>query len=456
MDRETWTKWWGGEITWSHRIVFLLVAVFAPLFFLRLPLHVDESVYLYVGREMGSAALYRDLLVNKPAGIFLLSALVHRVGGFVAARVLIYGLNLLSAVLVYRTGAGLRSPRAGWAAALVFLCGMYIFQGYYFLTEPVVACLIALSLYGLFAGRHLWSGVAAGSTLLFNYSAALFIVAVLFYLALQSLYARRRHGLWFALGLAVPGVALLLPLFHYGLVDAYLYCTVTLLMQWSHPPEPLLLAEAVVLFFPVWMAFLYSLRRLPREVAGKDTAALFLKAYILLGVAYMASTYAGKHMMLFLPPLALTAATAVTGKWRGRLVVVMLAVLVTVSSLHLALGGDVGEQRAEVREMDPHIQGAMYTLPFRLHVPYFSSHTTWGVRWATQVYSGELAEMVIRDLEDNQVRYVVVEKSWEQTYEQGGHFFEGRETVYLYVREHYVPAQSTHAYTVYQREKPSS
>ena len=116
-------------------VINVVMFVIVSIFFLKFPLHVDEAVYLYAGGHI--RGIYTDVMENKPIGIFLISTLTQLGGkNFIIARLFTYIINAFSTFLIYLIGKKLWDEKAAIISSIVFICGIYIFHGYYFLTEP--------------------------------------------------------------------------------------------------------------------------------------------------------------------------------------------------------------------------------------------------------------------------------------------------------------------------------
>jgi hypothetical protein len=486
----------------------LAVVVGGPLLYVRRPLHVDESLYLVVGGQLlDGAGLYTGVIDHKPPAIYHLAALLQMLPGepYLAFRLLTYAVTAASGVLLFRLGTELRGRTVGAFASLAFLVGTYAphFDGYYALTEQyAVLCTVAAAT--LFVERDsrradLLVGAVLAVGVLFNQIVFLFGLAVVVAVALglrnpryrTRAYLRRWTGrlLTIGVGFGVP-VALVLGYFaSRGALGALLRFTVVVpLTQYSPPFELTGHVYMVLSFLPVWLLaggmVLVVARRFHANAV--DDRLLFLVVWLLL-VSYPAVTsFVGDHKTLFaLPPASLLGGVAVVRGYRyavdrgplagddardadsggpsrtvaAALVVGVVGVVVLSAGFNavyasLLLDDTVAEQRASADRVDRHAEGVVYTMPFRQSVVYFADGLESAETYTGIVYSEGMARQVIRDLERQDVRYVVVRRghySDDDGVLARGYFADSKAVVADYVDANYERVATTDEYVVLER-----
>lgn len=520
MDRSLTRRSVGGTVLTGgaafYCALFVVVGIAAPLLYLDQPLHVDESTFLVVGRELASGSvLYEEIIDHKGPGIFLLAAFAETVDApaYVVLRSLVAGAHLLTGLTLLAIGRRLRDATTGMVAALLFVVGAYLphFDGFYGMTEPFALPLLALSALLLVDGRtssprSFAAGVCAGGAALFNQT-AFFFAAVVVVHALSGLrrpenrttpFVRRavaRIGV-VAVGFALPPAVALGYAAAQGILASMLRFAVVIPVS-MYDPAFSVKGHLVALgtYAPVWgLAALAAVGGTVAYLRGRrpgDEARLLVPWFLVMGYPGM-SAFDGDHKLLFaFPPAALLAALALRDLWaarstastHGRTVTavpalgsrprrgVRLAVgaLVLASAVAVGLNGvlaatvlseSVETQRAEAEAVSEHVpEGASaYALPFRNHLLYFSdvepAHTFIGLP-----YARPLADRIVRDLERQRVDYVVVPRERVsddgEEYRNRGYYYDTQSRIFDYVDERYDLVATTGDYVVYERTERS-
>ena len=505
-----WTARTGGSALYVALLA--LVGVGAPLLYLDQPLHVDESTFLVVGRELASgAALYEDVIDHKGPAIFLVAAFAEGFGApsYVVLRSLVAGAHLATALVVLALGRRLRDATTGMVASLLFLVGAYLphFDGFYGLTEPFALPLLALSALLLVDGRPLSSrtfvaGVCGGVAALFNQTALLFSVVVVVYALSGLRYPESRTSRFVrravvrvavvAAGFALPPALALGYAATQGTLAAMLRFAVVVPVT-MYDPAFSLKGHLIALgtYAPVWgLAALAAVGGTVAYLRGRRTGGavrLLVPWLLVLGYPGM-SAFDGDHKLLFaFPPAALLAAVALRDLWATRAtaatdggtvsagpalgsrrrhgVRLLFGALLVASVVATGLNGvlvagmlsdSVETQRAEARAVSEHVpEGATaYTLPFRNHLLYLSdlepAHTFVGLP-----YAEPLADRIVRDLERERVGYVVVPRDRVsddgEEYLAHGYYYDTQSRIFDYVDERYRLVATTESFAVYER-----
>ncbi|MFD1512002.1 ArnT family glycosyltransferase [Halomarina rubra] len=493
-DLETTTQFWYAAI--------LAVGLFGPFVYLTRPMHVDESTFLVLGEAiLNGATPYVDLVDHKPPGVFAVGALLAWLPGesYVAARLLVGALHLVSAVLVVALGTRLRDRLTGLVAGLLFLVGVYLphFDGYYFMTEPfcLVALLVAaLALFSERQGTDALAGVALAVGVLFNqtvFLAGLVVVAATLF-ALRRPENRTREfattTTWRYLSIGVPFVTVLALTLALAAVGGFLdgllsYAVFVPLTDYSTPFDlgGHLLAGAS--YLPVWTFAAATVAVLAgRELTGtRVDDRLWFVVFWLVILGYPGAVgFSGDHKLLFAFPAAALLA-AVGTVWVYEHVVIdvfvddetvdswavvgmLAACVVFVCGIALAANGvygvtmadeHVGQQEASAAALSEHVDGEAYMLPFNNDVVYFSDTIEPASTFVGLPYSEALADRVTSDLAAQATPYVVVPEG--HLNDDGtiaadtGYFPETKGQINAYVEAHYEQTVTAGGYVVFER-----
>ena len=141
-------------------IIFALIPAFA---YINGFLGPDESCFMFIGNSLiHGSILYKDFIDNKPPGIFYLNALIFLLFGksFYVSRIVLFIVNGLSGLIIYRLGKDLWNERVGQLSCILFLVSIYhpLIDGYFVLTDQYMVFFGLLGIFTLFRySRH--SGV---------------------------------------------------------------------------------------------------------------------------------------------------------------------------------------------------------------------------------------------------------------------------------------------------------
>jgi len=469
-------------------IFFILFGAIVPICYLSRPLFADESVYLAIGNFVRNGALlYRDVADVKPPGIYYLAALVFSVAGksFIAARVLTFVVNIASALLILKLGTKIKDKNVGMLASILFLISVYLplCHGYYFLGEPFTVFFILLSIL-FFLKDEYWSRFIAGLLLgigfLFKQETILLSgVFFLFYLLHLRFKSNRtkeyvinsvKNLTLIFLGCMVPLSLTFIYFFMMGVANEMLYYTIFYYMSdfESHSRVMLLIFG----FFSYLPILLLSISMVLDAgygfLKGKtmDKKHLFLVLWLLI-LSIPAITIFVDHRVLYaLPPASLLSAILISNLYQiskrkqisnqVKCFIIITLLITTVIALGtnislLNVGEDVNDQIRSVREIEQYVDGNVYTFTSRMHV-FFFTNLTLGVTFPGAVLSEKVAEGIIKDLQNNNVSYVVADKKCVEYFEEIEHlgYTEPNQLIYHYIQQHYQILTTTDYFIIYK------
>ena len=472
-------------------IFFILFGVLVPICYLSRPLFIDESVYLMIGAFVKNGALlYHDVAEVKPPGIFYLAALVFSVAGksFIAVRVLTFVVNIASALLILKLGTKIKDKNVGMLASILFLVSVYLpsFQGHYYLAEPFTVFFILLSvLFFLKEGyrSRFIAGLLLGIGFLFKQETILLSgVFFLFYLLHLRFKSNRtkeyvinsvKNLTLIFLGCIVPFVLTFIYFLMMGVESEMLYYTIFYYMSdfESHYRVSLLIfgffSYLPILLLSVSMVLYTGYSFLREKTMNKKH--LFLVLWLLI-LSIPAITVFVDHRVLYaLPPASLLSAILISNLYKiskrkqisnqvkcfiiSTLLITTVIALGTNISL-LNFGEDVNDQIRSVREIEQYVDGNVYTFTARPHVFFFSNLTP-GVTYFGAVLSEEVAEEIIKDLQSNNVSYVIADKKRVEYFEEIEHlgYTEPNQLIYHYIQQHYQILTTTDYFIIYRSRR---
>lgn len=482
-------------------LAFALSATVLPLLYLDQPLHFDEGIFLTIGQQIAAGqTLYADIADHKPPGIFLLAAGIYKVTetSMVAARLLTYSVTAVSGLLVVRLGQQFADRRAAQGAGVLFVVMSYLphFDGYYFLTEPfaTLTLLVAAVLLGRGTRKsNAGAGVALAVGVLFNQTVFLFGATVILWHLVRLRYPDNRTrdyvvtSVWDILtvgvGFLVAIGAALAALGSQGLIDETVYYAFVLPFENYNTPFELwghILALGTLL--PVWLLASGTLLVTSIEVArGKRVDNGFLFVALWAGVLSIpgATAFSGDHKFLFaFPAIALITATSLLrltelGEWsrdhlfgtrpnRSALLAGLLLAVVLTTTLVAGVGNaeyasnqlenDIADDRAAISAAVAGLDGPMYGYNVESDL-YVHSDTEPGTTYLGTIYVDGIARDKIRDLERDEVRYVVVKDNYvsDGKIVSSGYWTEHKSKMTAYLNENYEPMRRTDSYLIFER-----
>lgn len=420
-------------------------------------------------------------------------------------RLWTYGVIAVTGLLVYDLGRRVDDEATGMAASPVFLLAMYLphFEGYHFMSEPWAILPTVAAAILLLEDRTV-SDAAAGGALgigvLFNQTVFLFGLAFVAFCALRLRYPdnrSREYVLGTVRRLGVIGVGFAVPVslvagFFYGrgLLNELLYYSFYLpLSSYSIPFEMRGRVLVLLSLLPVWLLAIGLAAHVGVRLSkGReaDDRVLFVVLWAVF-ISYTGATaFDAQHHVLFLfPPVALLAVIggrrlldAAAGgdrrvrpssnRWTPRTVsmpsillsalVVTLVVSAGFNGLYAGnvLGDTMHDQVTSSQEVDERVDGMVYSWPQRHYLYYFSDDLEPGSSHLMNVYSETVSGLIIDDLEQNRVEYVVVEKGHvdednEIAAEKSKWYVEEKRELVAYLNRNYEPVDGTEAHVIFRR-----
>lgn len=355
--------------------------------------------------------------------------------------------------------------------------------------------------------------------MLFNQTVFLFGLAFVVFRALQFRYrynrswdyldaTLRRFGL-IAAGFAVPVSFTLAAFYARGLLSELLYYTVYLpLFTYSPPFTVRGRLLAFLSFLLVWLLAIGMIVRVGVSlVRGRHLEPPIRSSrgqlyrdggsyrgrngilFVALGALFV--SYPGvrgfnaQHQPLFVfPPVALLAVGELrrlldatwqhlyvnrvsAGTWQSRsplrhLIVGVLVVCLVISAgfngvyANNTLSHNIDEQVTSARAVDERVDGVTYTwAPQQSHLYYFSDGIEPAPTFFGPVYSQAMSDQVRRDIEQSEVEYVVVQKSFVDDGEiravNSKWFADEKADLVTYLNRQYEPADETDGYVIFRR-----
>lgn len=182
-----------GHLFWNGLfvLIFCILVIIPSLLYLRGEIGVDEGFYLFKGYSILEGTLQQHdywKVGTIPAISFLLAGIFSIYGkSVILPRILVYVVNGLSAILIYKIGKTWDSSSVGKIASILFLIAMIIpqFEAYYLILEPFVAVLCLMALYLFIKSKSIYNlifiGILIGLAILFKLVALLFVVGLVGY-----------------------------------------------------------------------------------------------------------------------------------------------------------------------------------------------------------------------------------------------------------------------------------
>lgn len=489
----------------EYVLVFGFCSVVLPLVYIRFPLQLDESLFLVLGEEIqAGSTLYTDVADHKPPALPWLAAVLSGVSPepYQTARILTAVVNAATALIVGGIGARLRSIRTGAFASLIYLVSVYLphFQGYHFQTEPFANLFLALGALALLSDRpgyRVVGGCSVAVAGLFNQSALLIGLPILVYVVVRWRRSNGQNLLTLGVTLAAIGVGFLSVLLVTGgvlfirgsLSEAVLYTVYYPITGYSRSWSLSGQLVGFAMYLPVWVLVGAELRRLGamrwREETP-DAGSLFVAVWVVV-LSYPGFTgFSGGDRLLFaFPPAAILAAMTlsrvydavfpltddssgapsnavpqVTPQWVTEFLVVVFVGLLVVSAGVTAVNlsakrtATVDGQAATATEIGERIEGDTYLLTYENHIFYHARGIEPPQTFLGYPYSEKISRRVVRDIEQQEVEYVVVPIEWvssDGTVEKRGLWTEQRAVIFEFVNEQYEPHYTFDEYVAFRR-----
>jgi 4-amino-4-deoxy-L-arabinose transferase-like glycosyltransferase len=282
-------------------ILLTITAVLISLSGLLYPFHHDEGIFLTIAEQAANGAVpYRDVFDHKPPGIYFTFAPFIRILGTGPGwpRIVMIGINVLSAYLMYIISQTVVSRKWAIFGSLGYLIFVPVFQGQFVLTEPLVVLTSLGVFYGMInflkTGREKWlviAGILAGTAIAYKQSGVVTLGALLITLLSSPKVTKLNRGrqILIAAGgaliplLVIGGYFLFqdsLPQAWYAMVSfhAASYRPASLMASlWAVPP-------IILPIFSLWIIIIYMVYK--RELKHSSTLIYSLST-ILLSIPFV-------------------------------------------------------------------------------------------------------------------------------------------------------------------------
>jgi len=197
-----------------------------------------------------------------------------------------------------------------------------------------------------------------------------------------------------------------------------------------------------------------------------DRKNLFLVLWLLI-LSIPAITIFVDHRVLYaLPPASLLSAILISNLYQTFrrkqisnqvkcfIIITLLITAVIALGTNISLLNpeeDVNDQIRSVREIEQYVDGNVYTFTSRPHV-FFFTNLTLGVTFPGAVLSEKVAEEIIKDLQNNNVSYVIADKKRVEYFEEREHlgYTEPNQLIYHYIQQHYQILTTTDYFIIYK------
>jgi hypothetical protein len=197
-------------------LILFLIAMSFIFFTLYIPLGQDEGVFLTISKGILQGLLpYRDFFDHKPPGIyFLFMPINFLIECFFSARLFSLVINIVTAFFVYKISENLNRG-SGLTSLAAYLFIVYIFEGYYLISEPFIALILTFIFYLIIKGlkdRHYFVvGLLMSLAFLFKQQAIISVIIVFLFIFLRDRGAKNIRYL--LSGILPPFLVLFLWLF---------------------------------------------------------------------------------------------------------------------------------------------------------------------------------------------------------------------------------------------------
>lgn len=483
---------------------YVVLAIGLPLLYINQPLHFDEAIFHAIGEQMTlGETLYVDIADNKLPGILLTAAVIHELFGdpVVAARVLTYIVTAISGLLVIRLGKEFYHRRAAYGAGVLFVVMSYLphFDGFYYLTEPFAVLTIVVS--GVLLGYEspiskVAVGLALGIGVLFNQTVFLFGATIIIFHLIRLRYEENRTreyvlnstkqilsiGVGFLTLIAIAATTLA----SYGALEEAVYYSIALPFTsyttpfdvWGH-----ILAFGMLL--PVWLLATGITVMTAVAIARGDTVDdrfLFVTLWAVVLSYPGATSFAGDHKFLFaFPAIALLTVKALNTIYdiatenynqlpdlragltkpsallSGLLVVLVLSTAVVSGAGNIYQGsntinGGIADEKEGLADVSEDLDGPVYGYNVMAAL-YVHTEVNPGTTYLGTIYTDDIAERKIADLESNDVQYVLVKKTYvtDDRVTSGRYWADHKSKMTGHINENYEPVRQTDDYVIFER-----
>ncbi|NTU70083.1 hypothetical protein HGB13_04710, partial [bacterium] len=274
-------------------ILFLLTLIFI-FTSLHVPLSQDEGVFLSISRAVSNGHLpYIDYFDHKPPLIYLLLILPLKLinSNFIFYRLLALFINLLTSFFVFKIAENYKK-NIGLLAAVSYLFLVYIFEGYYLISEPFLALFLSASFYLIIKSKNnynfILSGILASFAVLTKQPAFISVLALVFIAYRNN--KKLENFMYFILGVISPLIFLSIYLVFSGMLDIFIEQVLTSNFYYPAMPITLVLLKSLNLIYQSWYFWIFVIY-FAFVVKQKDKILLLLML-LLPTMTYLVRDYA--------------------------------------------------------------------------------------------------------------------------------------------------------------------
>ena len=322
-------------ISYFFIVSFILLALILPFYYIQSFLSPDESGFMFIGDSINHGSIpYKDLIDNKPPGIFYLNALIFVIFGksFYASRIVLFIINALSALIIYYLGKDLWDKQIGRLSSILFLIGVYnpLIEGYFVLTEQYMVFFGLLGILVIFKFRD-WRclvpvGFFFGIATLFKQPGILFFVLILAYYFSELLnkenqskvfiYKLIKSSLLISIGFLIPIFITVVFFYREGVLYDFIYWSLLFFISGKYGTA----FDITSLFQPInslviiWIPALISVAIIIYNLVMKKVQYNNLMAvcWLLLFGYTLATRQYGHYFIQILPPACILASVTLT------------------------------------------------------------------------------------------------------------------------------------------------
>ena len=470
-------------------ILFTIIVIIIPTYLLKQPLNGDELTFLSIGNFIKNGSiLYKDIIDIKPPGIFLTSGIIISLFGksFIAARIVIILIHLISSIFVYKIGVKLKNKNLGMIACLLFLLGINIpkFQGLYFLTEPFATLFLIISFWYFIKKEikfKLLSGFFLGISVLYKPTALLFLIAIILYYLLQIRLKENRCKNYIILslkklfiltfGILIPFVICYLYFFMMGAENQFLYYSFLFITGYSLPYNILSVLIGFFSFFPFLIITLSIILTHASEFIKEgivDKKIILLSIWFILSLIPIFIINFDHRTLLVIPASALLSAFFLDEFFinfkkidtRIKLFIVF-SLIISIVFVAGANAYYVSYQNKDFMsyenieyladEVSERVNGSIYLFPDENGV-YFFSDLEPAVPYIGGIYSNKIACYIVNKLNSSNVDFVVAKTTVMEKFENNSKnifLYNSKKIIYDFIVDNFIEVDKTKSFRIY-------
>jgi len=273
------------------------------------------------------------------------------------------------------------------------------------------------------------------------------------------------------LGVAIPLLLIFLYFLLIGAVDEMIYYSILFLTDYKLPFTPILLFNGFFSYLPVWMLFISMIILIGYNyLKGKTSNEkhLFLTLWALLMLYPALTIILNQRIFFAIPPISLLAALLLQKIYQNlknnqksiqikSLIIIFLLITTGIATVinftTYTYSIETFSHKVQIQnlnEIKQYVDGKAYVFPAD-NVLFFFSNLTPGVKYLGQVFSEEMANQVVNDLETNNVSYIVGKKNYifeieEKKIETSNPNY----IIYNHIQKHYDILTTTNTSIIYK------